>query len=87
MLKLDTSRIAGYRNFGTKIWNATRFAEMNGVLDLSVPATRPVVTHTVNRWIIGEVARARMAVDEALANYRFNDAANALYSFVWGKVC
>ena len=87
VLKLDTSRIAGYRNFGTKIWNATRFAEMNGVFDPSIPAIRPVVTHTVNRWIIGEVARTRMAVDEALENYRFNDAANALYAFVWGKVC
>jgi valyl-tRNA synthetase len=87
VLKLDTSRIAGYRNFGTKIWNATRFAEMNGVFDTSIPAKRPEVTHTVNRWIIGEVARARIAVDDALATYRFNDAANTLYAFVWGKVC
>lgn len=44
---------------------------------------RPEVTHTVNRWIIGEVARARIAVDDALATYRFNDAANTLYAFVW----
>ncbi|MFP1643941.1 valine--tRNA ligase [Pontitalea aquivivens] len=85
-LKLSTARIAGYRNFGTKIWNATRFAEMNGVFD--GPASgRPEASHTVNRWIIGETARVREAVDEALANYRFNDAANALYAFVWGKVC
>jgi len=85
VLKLDTQRIAGYRNFGTKLWNATRFAEMNGVFD--APQGRPNPAHTVNRWIIGEVARTRLAVDEALENFRFNDAANTLYAFVWGKVC
>ena len=94
-LKLSKDRIAGYRNFGTKLWNATRFAEMNGVFAAAegmaeshtFAIRKPDATHTVNRWIIGETARARMAVDEALANYRFNDAANALYAFVWGKVC
>jgi valyl-tRNA synthetase len=85
VLKLDTQRIAGYRNFGTKLWNATRFAEMNGVFD--APLGRPAPAHTVNRWIIGEVARTREAVDAALENFRFNDAANTLYAFVWGKVC
>jgi len=85
VLKLDTQRIAGYRNFGTKLWNATRFAEMNGVFD--APTGRPAPAHTVNRWIIGEVARTREAVDAALINFRFNDAANTLYAFVWGKVC
>ena len=85
VLKLDTSRIAGYRNFGTKLWNATRFAEMNGVFE--APQALPTPAHTVNRWIIGEVARTRVAVDEALENFRFNDAANTLYAFVWGKVC
>ena len=88
VLKLDIQRIAGYRNFGTKLWNATRFAEMNGVFDPAVPSGEtPHPTHTVNRWIIGEVARARIAVDEALTSYRFNDAAQTLYAFVWGKVC
>ncbi len=91
VLKLDTSRIAGYRNFGTKLWNATRFAEMNGALRSDAVGTDairvPDASHTVNRWIIGEVARARIAVDEALDAYRFNDAAQALYAFVWGKVC
>ncbi|MDP2061623.1 MAG: valine--tRNA ligase [Phaeovulum sp.] len=85
VLKLDTQRIAGYRNFGTKLWNATRFAEMNGVFD--APLGRPAPAHTVNRWIIGEVARTREAVDDALTNFRFNDAAGTLYAFVWGKVC
>ncbi len=50
-------------------------------------ATVPEATATVNRWIIGETAKVRVAVDEALEHYRFNDAANALYAFVWGKVC
>jgi len=87
VLKLDTARIAGYRNFTTKLWNATRFAEMNGVFDLPVPAGPPHATATANRWIMGETTRTRAAVDAALAAYRFNDAADALYKFVWGAVC
>lgn len=87
VLKLSRDRIAGYRNFGTKLWNATRFAEMNGVFEGPVPVAVPQPTHTVNRWIIGETARVREAVDAAFASYRFNDAAQALYGFVWGKVC
>ena len=90
-LKLSTARIAGYRNFGTKLWNACRFAEMYEVfdaprLDVAAIASTPP-QQTVNKWIIGEVARTREAVDTALENYRFNDAANTLYAFVWGKVC
>jgi valyl-tRNA synthetase len=85
-LKLDTQRIAGYRNFGTKLWNAMRFAEMNDVF--AAPATAlPQPTHTLNKWIMGEVAKVREEVDAALDTYRFNDAASALYVFVWGKVC
>ena len=85
-LKLSKDRIAGYRNFGTKLWNAARFAEMNDCKP--VPGFDPAgVTQTVNRWIVAETARARMAHDEALSGYRFNDAANGLYAFVWGRVC
>jgi valyl-tRNA synthetase len=88
VLKLDMQRIAGYRNFGTKLWNATRFAEMNGVFENRTPsADIPKATATVNQWIIGETARVRGEVDAALAAYRFDDAAAALYRFVWGKVC
>jgi valyl-tRNA synthetase len=88
VLKLDTSRIAGYRNFGTKLWNACRFAEMNGVWEgHATRAAPPPAQATVNRWIIAETARVRSDVDAALAAYRFNDAAQALYAFVWGKVC
>ena len=85
VLKLSKDRIAGYRNFGTKLWNAARFAEMNEARPSGFdPAS---ATQTVNRWIIGEIARARLAHDDALAAYRFNDAANGLYALTWGKVC
>jgi len=85
-LKLDAARIAGYRNFGTKLWNAHRFAEMNEVFK-DTPAGLPKPTATLNKWIIGETARVREEVDAALDTYCFNDAASALYAFVWGKVC
>ncbi|WP_298356385.1 valine--tRNA ligase [uncultured Litoreibacter sp.] len=95
VLKLDTQRIAGYRNFGTKLWNAVRFAELNecfadGARQYGVctDGVRDVhITQTVNKWIIGETAKVRETVDAALEAYRFNDAADALYKFVWGKVC
>lgn len=84
-LKLSKERIAGYRNFTTKLWNAARFAEMNEATGSD--GAIPTPTATVNKWIIGETAKARIAVDEALENFRFNDAANTLYAFVWGTVC
>ena len=87
VLKLSEDRIKGYRNFGTKLWNASRFAEMNGVWEDHATSAPPEATATVNRWIIGEAAKTRTEVDAALESYRFNDAANALYAFVWGKVC
>jgi len=87
-LKLSKDRIAGYRNFGTKLWNACRFAEMNGVWEgHATQASPPVATATANRWIIGETAKARAEVDAALDEFRFDQAADALYKFVWGKVC
>jgi len=80
-------RIKGYRNFGTKIWNAARFAEMNEVFENYDPAVIPTPSATVNKWIIGETAKVLKEVDTAFAEYRFNDGANALYAFVWGKFC
>ena len=85
VLKLDMQRIQGYRNFGTKLWNAARFAEMNEAV-LS-DGTVPMADQAVNKWIIGETAKVREVVDAAFDTYRFNDAAQALYAFVWGKVC
>ncbi|GAB5432230.1 MAG: valine--tRNA ligase [Epibacterium sp.] len=90
VLKLDMQRIAGYRNFGTKLWNAVRFAEMNEVFTDAVPQLTVddlAPKAAVNAWIVGETARVREAVDEAMETFRFNDAAQALYGFVWGKVC
>ncbi len=87
-LKMDTQRIAGYRNFGTKLWNACRFAEMNGVWEgYATAATPPTASATANVWIIGETAKALAEVNEALKTFRFDTAADALYKFVWGKVC
>jgi valyl-tRNA synthetase len=85
-LKLSEDRIVGYRNFGTKLWNAARFAEFNEaspVTDFDPKA----VNQTLNKWIVGETALVREAVDASLNQYRFNDVANVLYAFVWGKVC
>ncbi|GHA60390.1 valine--tRNA ligase [Amylibacter ulvae] len=86
VLKLDMKRIEGYRNFGTKLWNAARFAEFNEckpVADFDPKS----VDQTLNKWIIGETATVLESVNNSLEQYRFNDAANALYAFVWGKVC
>ena len=85
-LKLSEDRIVGYRNFGTKLWNAARFAEFNEAFPQTGFDPKSV-DQTLNKWIIGETALVREAVDSALMQYRFNDAANALYAFVWGKVC
>ncbi|MEP1328966.1 valine--tRNA ligase [Pseudophaeobacter sp.] len=88
VLKLDMQRIAGYRNFGTKLWNAVNFANYNEVYDETKPGyTCPDAKAAVNQWIIGETAKVRVEVDAALEAYRFNDAALNLYAFVWGKVC
>jgi valyl-tRNA synthetase len=85
-VKLDPARIAGYRNFGTKLWNATRFAQMNGVArndDFWLGDAKLAV----NRWILTELTRTARAVTEAITSYRFNEAAGAAYRFVWNLVC
>jgi valyl-tRNA synthetase len=85
-IKLATSRVAGYRNFATKLWNAARFAEMNGCARVAGfdPST---VGDTLNRWVLTELSRAVTDVTEAIDAYRFNDAAGAAYRFVWGTFC
>jgi valyl-tRNA synthetase len=85
-VKLDPARIAGYRNFGTKLWNATRFAEMNGVARRKGFEPSRVST-TLNRWILAELSRTTAEVTEALEKFRFNEAAGTLYRFVWNTVC
>jgi len=85
-VKLDPARIAGYRNFGTKLWNATRFAEMNGVARNDEFWLNDAKL-TVNRWILTELTRATREVTAAITTYRFNEAAGAAYRFVWNTFC
>jgi valyl-tRNA synthetase len=85
-IKLSASRVEGYRNFATKLWNAARFAEINNCVprpDFD-PATAKV---TLNRWIAGESERSLAAVTEALTAFRFNEAAGAIYHFIWHVYC
>ncbi len=85
-IKLATSRVEGYRNFATKLWNAVRFAQMNGCA--RVESFDPAkVEGTLNRWIIGEAVRATREVSDAIQAYRFNDAAGGIYRFLWNVFC
>jgi valyl-tRNA synthetase len=85
-IKLDPQRVEGYRNFATKLWNASRFAEMNACV---LPADFDPTTskQTLNRWIAHETSRATREVTEAIEAYRFNDAAGSIYRFVWNVYC
>ena len=85
-IKLATSRVEGYRNFATKLWNACRFAEMNGCATVAGFAPQNA-EQTLNRWIGHEAARAVREATESIEAYRFNDAANAVYRFVWNVYC
>jgi valyl-tRNA synthetase len=85
-VKLTIDRVEGYRNFATKLWNAARFAEMNECVRQRDFDPRSV-THTLNRWIAGETERAAAAVTAGIEAYKFNDAATAIYEFVWGVFC
>jgi valyl-tRNA synthetase len=85
-IKLATQRVEGYRNFATKLWNAARFAEMNGCVRVDGFAPGGVSV-AVNKWIIGEAAKATADIAAAILAYRFNDAANAAYRFVWNIFC
>ncbi|MFC4291452.1 valine--tRNA ligase [Sphingorhabdus arenilitoris] len=85
-IKMDDKRVEGYRNFATKLWNAARFAHGNGIGGSDTLAAPPA-TLAVNRWIIGEVAECQAALDKALADLRFDAAANAIYHFVWDNFC
>ena len=85
VLKLDMQRIVGYRNFGTKLWNAARYAEMNGAQPSKGNLPNP--KENLNKWIMGETSKVLNEVQISFENFRFNDAANSLYAFIWGKVC
>ncbi|MCF1742644.1 valine--tRNA ligase [Paradevosia shaoguanensis] len=85
-LRLSINRVEGYRNFVTKLWNAARFLEMNECFRVEGydPKTNKVA---LNRWIVGATARAAASVTKAIEDYKFNEAANNAYDFVWGTFC
>ncbi len=85
-INISPDRVAGYRNFATKLWNAARYCQMNDCRPVHGfdPAS---VTAPVNRWIVGEAAALRGTVDQALDGYRFNEAAGGIYQFAWATFC
>jgi valyl-tRNA synthetase len=85
-IKLDEKRVEGYRNFATKLWNAARFLQMNGV-GASDEIAAPEAQLPVNRWIIGEVLETLAKLDAAFNELRYDEMADAIYHFVWGTFC
>ncbi|WP_294395473.1 valine--tRNA ligase [uncultured Sphingomonas sp.] len=85
-IKLDEKRVEGYRNFATKLWNAARFAQSNGIAG-STTLEPPPATQAVNRWIIAETVKTIQALDLALVDLRFDESANTIYQFVWSQFC
>ncbi|MBA4082246.1 MAG: valine--tRNA ligase, partial [Erythrobacter sp.] len=85
-IKMDEKRVEGYRNFATKLWNAARFCQSNGI-GASVSVKAPAARLAANQWIIGEVAACVTEIEKAMADLRFDAAANAIYQFTWSKFC
>ncbi len=85
-IRLSDERIEGYRNFATKLWNAARYCEMNGATP-NADFSPALASHTVNRWIIGETIKVKQELEKNMDLYRFNDAASAIFQFVWGSFC
>ncbi len=85
-VKMDEKRVEGYRNFATKLWNAARFCQANGI-GASQSVAAPQATTAVNKWIVGEVVETVEALDKAFAELRFDVAANAIYRFTWDRFC
>ncbi len=85
-IKFGESRVQGYRNFATKLWNAARFTEMNGcTLDPDFDPTS--CENIVNRWIVSKLGQTARKTGDAFENYRFNEAASTLYQFTWNEFC
>jgi valyl-tRNA synthetase len=85
-IKLDEKRVEGYRNFATKLWNAARFCQANGI-GASATLEPPAAELPVNRWIVAETVKTVQALDLALAELRFDESANTIYHFVWDRFC
>ena len=86
-IKMSMTRLESYRNFATKIWNACRFLQINGCTSGDGDFDLSSVNEPVNRWIVAEYDEAIARVTTAIENYRFNEAADAIYSFVWHSYC
>ena len=85
-IKMDESRVAGYRNFATKLWNAARFAQSNGISG-SHSIHAPKAELAVNRWIIGEVVGTVEKLNKAFAEFRFDGMADVIYHMVFDQFC
>ena len=85
-IKMDEKRVEGYRNFATKLWNAARFCQANGI-GASGAVAAPSATTAVNRWIISEVVDTVAKLDKAFEELRFDGMADTIYHFVWGSFC
>jgi valyl-tRNA synthetase len=85
-IKLDEKRVEGYRNFATKLWNAARFCQANGI-GASASVAAPKAELAVNRWIIGEVVETLAKLNQAIADLRFDAMADTIYHFAWGTFC
>jgi valyl-tRNA synthetase len=85
-IKLDEKRVEGYRNFATKLWNAARFCQSNGI-GASSAIEPPRAELAVNRWILGETVKTVQALDLAMADFRFDESANTIYHFTWATFC
>ena len=86
-IRLSEQRVAGYRNFGTKLWNASRFCEINRCVPSNESFNPLSCDLTINKWIIGEVSKTAKLTTNSLETYKFDQAANNIYHFVWHTFC
>ena len=85
-IKLSESRVEGYRNFATKLWNAARFCELNGC-QYDPKFAPSACTQSINQWIIGKLINTARQVESGIEDYKFNEAAGSIYQFIWGTFC
>ena len=85
-IKLSESRVEGYRNFGTKLWNAARFCELNGCIRVKNQNISEL-TNPVANWLLSEMIKTEKKIDSYLDDYKFNEAASEIYQFVWHIFC
>lgn len=86
-IRLADERLQGYRNFATKLWNASRYCEMNQCLNNETNFNPEEATYAANQWIIHEITSVKAELEQTIEGYRFNEAANTIYQFVWGTFC